>query len=78
MLLKISSFCTTHESSVSTGFTKQIMPILRILCYNGRMHSEVFGLYYIALEQDTHRKHSLYRIRCSDMCFLSRYLAMDC
>jgi hypothetical protein len=23
-----SSFCTTHQSSVSTGFTEQIMPIL--------------------------------------------------
>jgi hypothetical protein len=37
MLLKISSFCTTHKSSVSTGFTEQIMPILRILCYNGSL-----------------------------------------
>jgi hypothetical protein len=24
-----------HKSSVSTGFTEQIMPMLRILCYNG-------------------------------------------
>jgi hypothetical protein len=32
-----SSFCTTHKSSVSTGFTEQIMPILRILCYNGSL-----------------------------------------
>jgi hypothetical protein len=31
MLLKISSFFTTHKSSVSTSFTEQIMPILRIL-----------------------------------------------
>jgi hypothetical protein len=29
-----NSFRTTHKSSASTGFTKQIMPILRILCYN--------------------------------------------
>jgi hypothetical protein len=29
MLLKISSFCTTHRPSVSTGYTKQIIPILR-------------------------------------------------
>jgi hypothetical protein len=32
-----SSFCTTHKSSVSPGFAKQIMPILRILCYNGSL-----------------------------------------
>jgi hypothetical protein len=31
------SFCTTHKSSVSTGFTKQITPMLRILCYNGSL-----------------------------------------
>jgi hypothetical protein len=37
MLLKMSSFCTIHKSSVSTGFTEQIMPILRILCYNGSL-----------------------------------------
>jgi hypothetical protein len=37
MLLKISSFCTTHKSSASTGFTEQIMPILRNLCYNGSL-----------------------------------------
>jgi hypothetical protein len=34
---KNSSFCTTHKSSVSTGFARQIMPILRILCYNGSL-----------------------------------------
>jgi hypothetical protein len=34
---KNSSFCTTHESSVSTDFTEQIMPVLRILCYNGSL-----------------------------------------
>jgi hypothetical protein len=37
MLLKFSSFCTIHKSSVSTGVTEQIMPILRILCYNGSL-----------------------------------------
>jgi hypothetical protein len=37
MLLKISSFCTTHKPSVSTGITEQIMPILYILCYNGKL-----------------------------------------
>jgi hypothetical protein len=37
MLLKIFSFCTIQQSSVSTGFTEQIMPILRILCYNGTL-----------------------------------------
>jgi hypothetical protein len=37
MLWKISSFCTTHKSSVRKGFTEQIMPILRILCYNGSL-----------------------------------------
>jgi hypothetical protein len=30
------SFCTTQKF-VSTGFSKQIMPILRILCYNGSL-----------------------------------------
>jgi hypothetical protein len=30
----MSSFCTTHKSSVSTGFTEQIMPILH---YNGSL-----------------------------------------
>jgi hypothetical protein len=33
----MSSFHATHNSSVSTGFTEQIMPILRILCYNGSL-----------------------------------------
>jgi hypothetical protein len=37
ILLKISSFSTTHKSSVSTAFTEQITPILRILCYNGSL-----------------------------------------
>jgi hypothetical protein len=30
---KILSFCTICKFSVSPGFAKQIMPILRILCY---------------------------------------------
>jgi hypothetical protein len=34
---KCSSFCTTHKSSVSTGFGKQIIPISHILCYNGSL-----------------------------------------
>jgi hypothetical protein len=34
-VIENSSFCTTHKSSVITGFAEQIMPILRILCYNG-------------------------------------------
>jgi hypothetical protein len=37
MLLKNSSFCTTHNSPISTGFAKQIMSVLRILCYNGSL-----------------------------------------
>jgi hypothetical protein len=35
MLFKFSSFCTTHKSFISTGFTEQSMHILRILRYNG-------------------------------------------
>jgi hypothetical protein len=31
------SLCTIYKFSVSTGFSEQIMPILRILCYNGRL-----------------------------------------
>jgi hypothetical protein len=31
------SFCTIYKSSVSPGSAKQIMPILRILCYNGSL-----------------------------------------
>jgi hypothetical protein len=31
------SFCTTQKSSISTGFTEQIMPNLHILCYNGSL-----------------------------------------
>jgi hypothetical protein len=34
-VIENSSFCTIYKSSISTGFAKQIMPILRILCYNG-------------------------------------------
>jgi hypothetical protein len=29
--------CATYKSSVSTGFTVQIMPIFHILCYNGSL-----------------------------------------
>jgi hypothetical protein len=32
-----SSFCSTHKSSLITGFTEQIMPISRILCSNGSL-----------------------------------------
>jgi hypothetical protein len=34
-----SSLCTIRKSSVSTGFAEQIMPILRVLCYNGSLVS---------------------------------------
>jgi hypothetical protein len=36
-VIENSSFYTTHKSSVSPGFVEQIMPILRILCYNGSL-----------------------------------------
>jgi hypothetical protein len=36
MLFKILPFAL-HKSSVSTGFTKQIMPVLSIWCYNGSL-----------------------------------------
>jgi hypothetical protein len=29
--------CTIHKSSVSIGFANQIMPIIRIICYNGSL-----------------------------------------
>jgi hypothetical protein len=32
-----SSLCTAYKSSVSPGFAKQVMSILRILCYNGSL-----------------------------------------
>jgi hypothetical protein len=35
--IESSSLRTTHKSSVSPGFAKQIIPILRILCYNGSL-----------------------------------------
>jgi hypothetical protein len=41
-----SSFCTTHKSSVNTGFAEQIMPTLRILCYNSGLMTA--GPHYIA------------------------------
>jgi hypothetical protein len=36
-VIENSSFFTTHRSSISTGFTEQIMPNLHILCYNGSL-----------------------------------------
>jgi hypothetical protein len=33
--------CTTHKSPVGTGFTEQITPILRILCYNGSLVTRI-------------------------------------
>jgi hypothetical protein len=36
-VIENSSFCTTHKSSVSTGFAEQIMPVLHILCYNSSL-----------------------------------------
>jgi hypothetical protein len=32
-----SSFCSIYKSCVSTGFAKEIMSSLRILCYNGSL-----------------------------------------
>jgi hypothetical protein len=34
-VIENARFCTTCKFSVSTGFEKQIIPILLILCYNG-------------------------------------------
>jgi hypothetical protein len=34
-VIETSCFCVAHKSSVSTGSTEQIKPILHILCYNG-------------------------------------------
>jgi hypothetical protein len=34
-VIENSSFCTIYKSTVSTVLAKQIMSILRILCYNG-------------------------------------------
>jgi hypothetical protein len=36
-VIENSSLRTIYKSSVSTGFAKQIMPNLRILCYNGSL-----------------------------------------
>jgi hypothetical protein len=36
-VIGIFSFCTVYKTSVSTGVAKQIMPILRIICYNGSL-----------------------------------------
>jgi hypothetical protein len=36
-VIENSSLCTICKSSVSAGFAKQIMLILRVLCYNGTL-----------------------------------------
>jgi hypothetical protein len=36
-VIENSSFCTTYKSYLSTGFAMKIMPILRILSYNGSL-----------------------------------------
>jgi hypothetical protein len=36
-VIENSSFCTIYKPPVSTGFVKQIMPTLHILCYNGSL-----------------------------------------
>jgi hypothetical protein len=36
-VIENSSFCIMYKSSVSTGFGKQNMPIVCILCYNGSL-----------------------------------------
>jgi hypothetical protein len=36
-VIENSSVCTIYKFSVSTGFAEQIMPTLRILCYNGSL-----------------------------------------
>jgi hypothetical protein len=41
-LLKILPFCITHKPSVSPGFAKQILPILRIICYNDSLFAWTF------------------------------------
>jgi hypothetical protein len=59
-----SSFRTiyTRKSSVSPGITEQIMPILRILCYNGRLSIDTTSPRYRALAR-TARKSSLPLLR---------------
>jgi hypothetical protein len=36
-VIENSSFCTLNKYPISTGLAEQIMPILRILCYNGSL-----------------------------------------
>jgi hypothetical protein len=36
-VIENAAFCTIYKSSVSTGFAKQILCILRILCYNSSL-----------------------------------------
>jgi hypothetical protein len=42
-VIKNSRFCTIYKSSVSPGFAKQIIPILRISCYNGSLATWTVG-----------------------------------
>jgi hypothetical protein len=52
------SFRTTHKSSVSIGFTEQILPILRILCFNGSLVIStvvILEFLYIAAAQNTNK-----------------------
>jgi hypothetical protein len=63
----MSSFCTIRKSSVSTGCTEQIMPVLHILYYNGSLiASTVVGLtiakfkphiFYVCLHVALLREH---------------------
>jgi hypothetical protein len=41
-VIENSSFCTIYKSSISTGFAKQIIHILHILCYNGSLVTWTF------------------------------------
>jgi hypothetical protein len=36
-VIEVFFFCIVHKSSLSTGFAKQIMSVLPILCYNGSL-----------------------------------------
>jgi hypothetical protein len=61
------SFCTIYKSSVSTGFAKQIMHILRILCYNGTVVTwTVVSLFPVRYELNfciLFRRNSVYTSR---------------
>jgi hypothetical protein len=78
-MLLYSSFCTTHQSSASTGFTEQIMTILRILCYNGsldirmvislttaKFKSLIRGIFSVSLHFVLHHEH----VYSPDLCAL--------